>query len=408
MWRRGKMTGTASKLIFAPGRLGLILVTALVAGCASVGSSGPSTGRVVKAGQQYIEASGIKVVDVTDSVARRLADLNQPPLFSQELGSGFAGPTIVGAGDVVDITIVEAPPAVLFSNAVSATQLITGTSLRPNTVSTGLELPQQMVDLNGLITVPFAGSIQAAGRTPQQIEREIVSRLRGKAHDPQVVVRRVTNATATVTLLGEVGQSGRIPLTAKGERILDVLASAGGAKQSVSKSVIQITRGDRTLTLPLSTVVSDGRQNIVLQPNDVVTVYFQPYTFTVLGATGTNAEVPLEGTTVSLSQALGRVGGLQDNRADIRGVFLFRFEDPRALDPSLVAGARTTADGKIPVIYRVDMKNPATFLVAQTFPIKNKDLLYVANAPLTDFAKFAGIVSSLTYSVVNLGSTIAP
>jgi polysaccharide export outer membrane protein len=395
-----------SKQIFAPARLVLILATVLVPGCASVGSSGPSTGRVVKAGQQYIEASGIQVVDVTDTVARRLSDLHQPTLFSQELGSGFAEPTIIGPGDVVDISIVEAPPAVLFSNAASAAQLITGTSLRPNSVSTGLELPQQMVDLNGLISVPFAGSIQAAGRTPQQIEREIVSRLRGKAHDPQAVVRRVTNATATVTVLGEVGQSGRIPLTSKGERILDVLASAGGAKQSISKCVIQITRGDHSLTLPLTTVVSDARQNIVLQPNDIVTVYFQPYTFTVLGATGANAEVPLEGTTVTLSQALGRVGGLQDNRADIRGIFLFRFEDPRALDPALVAGARTTADGKIPVIYRVDMKNPATLLVAQTFPIKNKDVLYVANAPLTDFAKFVGIISSLTYTVVNLGNSV--
>jgi polysaccharide export outer membrane protein len=387
--------------------LALALATGLVAGCASVGSSGPSTGRVTKAGQQYIEASGIKIVDVTDTVARRLSDLNRPPLFSQELGGGFVEPTVIGPGDVVDITIVEAPPAVLFSNTVSAAQLITGTSLRPNTVSSGLELPQQMVDLDGRISIPFAGSIQAAGRTPQQIEREIISRLRGKAHDPQAVVRRVTNATDTVTVLGDVGQSGRIPLTAKGERILDVLASAGGAKQSLSKSVIQITRGDHSLTLPLATVVSDARQNIVLEPNDVVTIYFQPYTFTVLGATGTNAEVPLEGTTVTLSQALGRVGGLQDNRADIRGVFLFRFEDPRALDPALVAGARTTADGKIPVIYRVDMKNPATLLVAQTFPIKNKDVLYVANAPLTDFAKFVGIVSSLTYTVVNLGTTVA-
>ncbi|WP_246444476.1 hypothetical protein [Sphingomonas sediminicola] len=88
--------------------------------------------------------------------------------------------------------------------------------------------------------------------------------------------------------------------------------------------------------------MSDSRQNVILEPGDVVTVFYQPYTFTALGATGSNAEVPLEATEVSLSQALGRVGGLQDNRADVKGVFVFRFEDPRALDPSLLAGARTT------------------------------------------------------------------
>jgi polysaccharide export outer membrane protein len=219
-------------------------------------------------------------------------------------------------------------------------------------------------------------------------------------------VRRSINATSTVTVLGDVGQSGRYPLTAKGERVLDVIAVAGGSKQALAKSVVQITRGNRSITLPLTTVVTDTRQNVVLRPNDVVTVYFQPYSFTVLGAAGTNAEVPLEGTTVTLSQALGRVGGLQDNRADVRGVFIFRFEDPRALDPSLLVNARMTPEGKIPVIYRVNMKDPSTLLVAQTFPIKNKDVLYVANAPLADFAKFVGIVSSLTYTLVNIGNAV--
>jgi polysaccharide biosynthesis/export protein len=384
-----------------------LALAALLPGCISAGSSGPSRAQILKADQHTIEASGVKIIEVTDDVARRVSMANQTPLFSQELGEAVAEPTIIGAGDVVDITIIEAPPAVLFSGAISSAQLLTGAeAVRPTTVSSGLQLPQQMVDRNGRLTVPFAGSIQAAGRTPQEVEREIVSRLRGKAHDPQVVVRRVTNATSTVTVLGDVTQSGRIPLSAKGERLLDVLAAAGGAKNQISKSVVQLTRGERTLTLPLRIVISDARQNVILEPNDVVTVYYQPYTFTALGATGTNAEVPLEGTEVSLSQALGRVAGLNDNRADIKGIFVFRFEDPRALDPVVVAGARTTPDGKIPVIYRVDLTNPATLLIAQNFPIKNKDVLYTANAPLTDFAKFVNIVSAMTYTVLNVGNTV--
>ena len=377
-----------------------------LAGCVAAGGSGPTTAAVMKANQQSIEASGIKIIDVTDAVARRVATANQPPLFSNELGEGYASPTVIGPGDVIDVTIVEAPPAVLFNNMIASSAISTGT-VRPTTVSGGLELPQQMVDLNGRISIPFAGSIRAAGRSTQEIERDIVSRLRGKAHDPQAVVRRVTNASAGVTVLGDVAQSGRIPLTAKGERLLDVLATAGGTKQAMTKSVVQVTRGDRTVTLPLASVVADGRQNIVLQPNDVVTVSFQPYTFTALGAINTNAEIPLEATAVTLSQALGRIGGLQDNRADVKGVFVFRFEDPNAIDPLLLTGARATPDGKIPVIYRVDVRNPASLLVAQTFPVKNKDVVYVANAPLTDFAKFVNIVTSLTYTVVNLGTTVA-
>lgn len=382
----------------------LLVASSALAGCASMGSSGPTAGQVLKANRQTIESSGIKVIDLTDRVAREVSNFNRPALFSEQLGDGYPAETVIGPGDVIDISIIEAPPAVLFSSAISDVPGMG--SVRANTASRQVGLPQQMVDLDGRVSVPFAGSVQAAGRTPQQIEGDIARRLRGKAHDPQVSVRRVTNATSTVTVLGDVAESGRVPLTAKGERLLDVIAAAGGAKHEISKSVVQITRGNRTLSLPFATVVNDGRQNVRLGPNDVVTVLYQPYSFSVLGATGTNAEIPLEGDGIALSQALGRVGGLQDNRANVRGVFIFRLEDPGALGPQQLLGVRTTADGKIPVIYRIDLTNPGTFLVAQTFPIKNKDVLYVANAPLTDFSKFVNIISSMTFTIFNLGNSV--
>jgi polysaccharide export outer membrane protein len=56
-----------------------------------------------------------------------------------------------------------------------------------------------------------------------------------------------------------------------------------------------------------------------LHPDDVVTALYQPYSFTALGAVGRNAEIDFEGTGLTLTQALGRIGGLRDDRADIKG-----------------------------------------------------------------------------------------
>jgi polysaccharide export outer membrane protein len=137
-----------------------------------------------------------------------------------------------------------------------------------------------------------------------------------------------------------------------------------------------------------------------------VTALYQPFSFTSLGSTGTSAEVPFEGTGLTLAQALGRVGGLKDDRADIRGVFIFRFEDPEAMNPAVAATARRTPDGKIPVIYRVNLRDPSSFFVAQSFPIKNKDVLYVSSAPLSDFARFMGIASSMAFTAIGLGQAI--
>jgi polysaccharide export outer membrane protein len=306
--------------------------------------------------------------------------------------------TVIAPGDIIDIALWEAPPAMLFG----ASGL--GAGLAAPTSSAGV--PQQMVGDEGTITVPFAGLITVAGRTPQQVEREIVGRLAGKAHQPQAVVRLVQNEARNVTIVGEVATSRRMPLTPRGERLLDALAAAGGAKQAVGKIMIQVTRGNRVVSLPLETVINDPRQNVRLQTDDVVTALYQPYSFTSLGATGTSAEINFEATGLTLAQALGRVGGLQDNRADIKGVFIFRLEDPSAVDAPLVDGARRTPDGKIPVIYRVNLADPATFFVAQGFPIRNRDVLYVSNAPLTDIQKFVSLVTSTTFSFINIGNAV--
>lgn len=366
-------------------------------------AAGPSSRAVDRAeADTSVVNADIKVIDVNDTVARRMILASKMATFAEGMGDGVPIGMKVGRGDVLDVAIWEAPPAALFGSTGGDVAIASSST----SIARGTSLPEQMVDSNGRISIPFVGSIQAAGRTPQEIEKDVISRLRGKAHEPQVVVRLIRNVAANVTIVGDVMTSALLPLTAKGERVLDALASAGGVKQPVGKTTIQISREGRVQSMPLEAVIRDPRQNIRLQSEDVITVLFQPFSFTALGATGTNAEVPFEGTGLTLAQALGRVGGLQDNRADVKGVFLFRLEDMAALDVGDPASVKTTPDGKVPVIYRVDLKNPATFFVAQSFPIRNGDVLYVSNAPLADLQKFVNIVASLVYPVLSVQNSL--
>jgi polysaccharide export outer membrane protein len=137
-----------------------------------------------------------------------------------------------------------------------------------------------------------------------------------------------------------------------------------------------------------------------------VTAISQSLSFTALGETGTSAEIPFESTGITLAQALGRAGGLKSDRADVRGVFVFRLEDPAALDPATLATARRTPDGRVPVIYTVDMKNPASFFVAQSFPMKDKDVLYISRAPLSDLQRFVGMIVSMAFPIVNFSRSL--
>lgn len=397
------------KIFIGPAELGSLLCIALaLSGCATMPASGPSTKQIVKSGDQALGAgAAIKVVDVTDAVTRSIIASSRPTLFSQSFGDGQPVGALIGRGDVLDVSIWEAPPAALFGAISGDARLPSASALSPSTTARMTALPEQMVDGSGQIIIPFVGAVQAAGRTAPQIAREINARLAGKAHQPQTIVRIVRNAAATVTVVGDVVQSARVPLTARGERVLDILASAGGVRQPVGKMTVQLTRGARVDALPLETVIRDPLQNIRLQPDDVMTLLYQPYSFTALGAASRNEEVPFEATGLTLAQALGRVAGLQDARASAKGVFLFRLEKLEALDPATRATARTTPDGRVPVVYRINVSDPATFFVAQSFPIRDKDVLYVSNAPLADFQKFVNVVFSALLPAASIATTAA-
>jgi polysaccharide export outer membrane protein len=331
-------------------------------------------------------------------MTRRLALQKRPRLFSESLGDEPERAHELTAGDIVEITVWEAPPAALFA----------GTTVDPRmgaSTSRAMSFPEQMLADDGTISVPFAGRIRASGHLARDLEDEITDRLKGKAHHPQVLVRIVRNNGKAVTVVGEVSTSLRMPLSPRGERLLDAIAAAGGVKHPISKLMVQLTRGDAVYSLPLDTVIRDPRQNITLKSGDVVTAVFQNRSFTVLGATGKNEEVPFEAVGISLAQALGRAGGLQDTRADAQGVFLFRFEDRSVLEGN--PNVPVSTDGRVPVIYRANLKDPATFFSAQSFPIQPGDVLYVSNSSVAELQKFLNVVASVFYPAVVLRG-IAP
>ena len=364
---------------------------ALLSGCTGFDTSvGPGKSRIANT-SRHGTIEGVRVIDVTDQVARQIQNQELRTSFANDLPPAPPFSQWVGKGDVLSVLIWEAPPAALFG----------GSSLGSTTalgVANTTALPETQVGPTGDITVPYAGRIHVEGRTLPEIEREIVRRLSGKAHMPQVTVRLAQNASSQVTVVGEVVANALMPLSPKGERLLDAIARAGGTKQPVDKMMIQLTRGNQVESMPLADIISDPRENVALQPGDIVTAVFQPFSFTSLGAAGRNQEVSFEARGITLSQALGRVAGLEDRRADPKGVFLFRWADPRTV-PGGAMGAAQDIQGHIPVIYRIIMKEPATYFALQRFAMKDKDVLYVSNSPVAEFQRFFGIIASTVLPV---------
>jgi polysaccharide export outer membrane protein len=297
----------------------------------------------------------------------------------------------IGVGDSVQITLWEAGPGGLFSSPVVD---------RTSTGSRSAVIPDQVVARDGSITVPFAGRINVTGKTPPEIEQAIVARLTGKAIDPQALVTVTRNVSNTVTVMGEVAPGARVPLTLRGDRLLEVIAEAGGVRAPISDIAVVLSREGRTLRVPLEAVLDDPRENVFMRGGDVVTLVRDQQSFTIGGAVTRTAMVPFDATHLTLDEALAKAGGLADDRANPAAVFVVRFETEAVADMLPQTRGIVRQPGGVPTIYHLDMRDPASLFLARRFPIRNKDIVYVSDSPLADVQKVFNLINLLVTPAV--------
>src|SRR6202035_1923432 len=157
--------------------------------------------------------------------------------------------------------------------------------------------------------------------------------------------------TNSATVTGEVIAGARVPLSLKGDRLLDLIAAAGGARAPVYETFVRLSRDGITATIPMEALVSDPAENIYAYPGDVLTLVRLPQSFTVFGATGVNTQVNFTAERMTLVEALAKAGGLQDLRSDPGGVFLFRYEPPGIVNALGRPQLHTGPDGSSPAAF---------------------------------------------------------
>jgi polysaccharide export outer membrane protein len=363
-----------------------------LAGCSGLPSAGPSAFQITSEERPSAAFDGYIVVDIDRRVAGILAAQGRPTFYGTFRDRRPRPDLRIGVGDGLTVTIWEAASGGLFSSAI-----VDRTSAGSRTAT----IPDQTVAQDGTIQVPYAGRIHVAGKRPAEVEKEIVEALKGKAIEPQAVVTINQNVSNTVTVTGEVTNGMRVPLTVGGDRILGVVAAAGGIRAAAHESFIRLTRGGKTVSVAFNKILSDPKENIYARPGDVITVIREPQLYTAFGGTLRNESVPFDATGITLEQAVAKAGGLLDNRADASGVFLMRFESAQ-----LAAELQPPLEGKypgevVPVVYRLNLRDVNSYFLASTIPIHNKDILYVASAPLNEVNKVLGAIGLLTSPVVS-------
>jgi polysaccharide biosynthesis/export protein len=367
------------------------LLVGVLAGCSALPTAGPTANQIVRQGGKN-GRSRFDLVDINSNVVAALRAAPVDRFATRFKKYGKPPPHKIAVGDSIVVSIWEAAGGGLFSMGGADGGVTSG--------SRNVTIPEQVVGQDGGISVPFAGRIHVAGLLPLEAQRAIERRLADKAIQPQVIITVTKSVANSVTVAGEVVHGARIPLSVRGDRLLDVIAEAGGASGPIYETFVRLSRGGVTATIPLETLVSHPVENIYAQPGDALTLVRVPRSFTVLGATGVNADIPFPSERPTLIEALAKAGGLQDQRSDPSGVFLFRYEPPRVVralgEPQLDTGP----DRSTPVVYRLDMRDAKSYFLAQQFAIRDQDIIYVANADLDELQKFFSLLNTLTGPVL--------
>lgn len=351
-----------------------------VAACTALPGDGPWMGGAQGTSTEALPFDVIDLTPTTIAAYRQPESIDRPSVTSA-LSAG--GKISVAPGDAIKVRIFEPYEGSIF----------------PTIQKPGADFGVQRVTDAGTINIPFVGTVQVAGLDLSQIERRIAQQLNGKAQDPQVIVEFVADRTHTVMVSGDVKTPGRVSILEGVRSVVDAInrvggpASTGGGGQSgamggqTQLEVVVRRHGEVILTAQYSELLAGG--DIAIQKGDEIVVRPNSRVFTVLGAVLKSGNVEMTKHNLSLLEALGQVGGLNDIRANKTGVYVFRMGD---LKNNPAARAR---------VFRLDLMQPVSIFVAQQFGMQARDVIYVSNAPLYEYDK---VLTSIyrTFSIVSV------
>lgn len=358
----------------------------LLSGCASLPSNGPTVPAINKSTHGANNTLDFAIVDLNAQ------NVNVPPVRNElgllQLSAMSSAPMPahtdqIRKGDTLAIAVYEVGVS-LFGGA----SAVMAASADMHAPTAGTQTISAQVRDDGTITLPYIGKLHAEDVDPDTLANELRERLKPLSQSPQVQVAITQSVQNVAYVSGAITKPGRIPLTAARERLLDVLAIAGGAQSTTAGADsldldVHLVRGEKAVSVRLGDLRPEEMANLVILPGDRIELRRAARTFTAFGATDKVSQYPFSAEKVSLAEAIARASGPADSRANAHGVYLFRLEGDSA------------GRLKKPVVYHIDMMKPQSYFLAQMFEMQDKDVILFANSKASLAQKMATLLGNL-------------
>lgn len=289
---------------------------------------------------------------------------NQPPVVPDYR---------LGPGDIISIIVWDHPeltiPAGSFRTADQA-----GT----------------VINQDGTIFFPYAGVLKVVGKTTGEVRDMLTAKLTKYIEKVQLDVRMAAFRSQLVYVVGEVRQPGTQQITDIPMRIVDAVNRSGGFSPEADYSRVLLTRRGTTYLVDIQAMYDYGatEQNALLEQGDIVNVPDRSYNkIFVLGEVTKPGYVPMNKKRSTLAEALSEVGYINQNTSDPRWIYVMR------------------GDSDTPELFYLNGSLPDSMLLADRFPLRPRDVLYVETAPIARWSRVINYIFP-TVDMLNLTSGI--
>lgn len=255
----------------------------------------------------------------------------------------------------------------------------------------------QRVTTDGTLFYPYAGVIQAAGLTAQELRTEITKRLSDKIlNDPQVDVRVTGYNSLKAFVSGAVNRPGYIAFNELPMTIPAAIAGVGGFAEEADPAGMQLRRGDKVYNINYLDAFKANLplDKILLKPDDQI--FIPALTETqkenrvyVMGEVARTGAVNVNQGKLSLVEALAAAGGLNTGSASSRLIYVIRNTSDKQID-----------------VYHLNAKNAMALAMAERFNLNSRDVVYVDASDLATWNRIMSLIVPSSAFINNGASAV--
>jgi len=249
----------------------------------------------------------------------------------------------------------------------------------------------------GSIFVPYVGKVRVAERTPDNARLTLQRQLEAIAPGAQVQLSMAEGRENSVDIIDGVSSPGNVKLPDQNFSVLAAISASGGVPDSVNNPQVKLIRGHKTYKQSLARLFEDSNLNTRLRGGDQIIVEADKRYFLTLGSAGSESQFDFNRDKLSALDALSIMGGVNESRANPKGVLILREYPASALN----AGTRGPRQQR--VVFTIDLTTSDGLFSARNFPINSGDLVLATESPLSGVNAVVGLIGS-TFALVNLAT----